>query len=101
MVKVGMDTKADMDKTGTRWVMSGSMTSLRADVEYALEQLGTDYLDIAVLCRVPTDVTIEDAVSNLQVLVNEGKIKKIGLSEASATTIRKANTVVPIYCIEQ
>ncbi len=101
MVKVGMDTKAPMDRTGTRFVMSGTLENLRADVEFSLEQLGVDYIDILVLCRVPTDVTIEEAVTNMQVLVNEGKARHIAISEASASTIRRAHAAVPLYAIEQ
>jgi aryl-alcohol dehydrogenase-like predicted oxidoreductase len=101
MVKIGMDTKAEIEKSGTRWIMSGAEEALRKDVDFALEQLETDYIDIIVLCRVPTDVTIEEAVLNMKKLVDEGKAKYIGLSEASAATIRKAAAVAPIYCIEQ
>lgn len=101
MCKIGMDTKAELSETGKRWVMSGSMDALRADVDYALAELGVDYIDIIVLCRVPTDVTIEEAVKNMKILVDEGKARHIGLSEASAETITRALTVAPIYCIEQ
>lgn len=101
MVKIGMDTKADMDKTGTRWVMSGNANSLQEDVNYALQELGVDYIDIIVLCRVPTDVSIEEAVETMKSIVASGKAKHIGLSEASANTLRRAQKVCPIYCIEQ
>ena len=101
MVKIGMDTKADMDKTGTQWIMRGSAEALQADVDYALQELGVDYIDIIVLCRVPTDVTIEVAVENMKAIVASGKARHIGLSEASANTLRRAQKVCPIYCIEQ
>ncbi len=101
MVKIGMDTKAEMDKTGTRWFLSGKEDHLRQDVDFALKTLGVDYIDIIVLCRVPQDVTIEEAVANCKKLVDEGKAKHISLSEASASTIRRAHKVAPIYCIEQ
>ena len=95
-------------------------------MDYALEQLGTDYIDIIVLCRVPSDIPIEEVVQNMQTVVQSGttttshsisllsltsmrqflsicagKARHIGLSEASASTIRRAHAVVPIYCIEQ
>lgn len=101
MVKIGMDTRAPMDKPGSKFQMSGTLDHLRADVDFALEQLGVEYIDIIVLCRVPTDVTIEEAVQNMQVLVSEGKARHIALSEASPATIRRAHAVVPIYAIEQ
>lgn len=81
--------------------MRGDAEGLRKDVDYALEQLGTDYLDIIVLCRVPPNNPIEESVEAMKQLVLEGKAKYIGLSEASASTIRRAHAVHPIACIEQ
>lgn len=101
MVKIGMDTRAPPEELGKKWHMSGAAQHLRDDVDYALKQLETDYIDIIVLCRVPTDVTIEEAVTNMKTLVDEGKARHIALSEASADTIRRAAKVAPIYCIEQ
>ena len=74
---------------------------MRADVEYALEALGVDYIDIIVLCRVPHDVPIEVTVAAMQQMVAEGKAKHIGLSEAGPEILRRAAAVAPIYCIEQ
>jgi aryl-alcohol dehydrogenase-like predicted oxidoreductase len=90
-----------VEKTGTSWVMRGDREGLRNDVHYALEQLGTDYIDIIVLCRVPSNIPIEESVQAMKELVEEGKARHIGLSEASAATIRRAHTVHPLYCIEQ
>jgi aryl-alcohol dehydrogenase-like predicted oxidoreductase len=101
MVKIGMDTRAPMDKTGTKFAMRGDADYLRADVDYALEMLGTDYIDIIVLCRVPSDLSIQDSVLGMKAIVQAGKARHIGLSEASAATIRAAHAVHPIYCIEQ
>lgn len=101
MVKIGMDTRAPVEKTGQQWNMSGEYDHLLQDVDYALSELGTDYIDIIVLCRVPQNVTIEEAVGNMKKIVELGKAKYIGLSEASAPILRRAAAVAPIYCIEQ
>jgi aryl-alcohol dehydrogenase-like predicted oxidoreductase len=101
MVKVGMDTRCPVEKTGTSWVNRADREGLLADVNYALEQLGVDYIDIVVLCRVSATVPIEESVAALQSLVDEGKARFIGLSEASAGIIRRAQSVAPIYCVEQ
>ncbi|GAX79831.1 hypothetical protein CEUSTIGMA_g7271.t1 [Chlamydomonas eustigma] len=101
MVKIGMDTRAPVEKTGTQWIMKGDEASLRADVDYALKTLGVDCIDIIVLCRVPHDVPIETAVKAMKALVDEGKAKHIGLSEAGPDILRRASAVAPIYCIEQ
>ena len=101
MVKICMDTRAPVEKTGTEWILRTSPAEVRADVDYALQTLGVDYIDIIVLCRVPTDRLIEEVVSSMAQLVAEGKAKHIGLSEASAACVQKAHIVHPIYCIEQ
>lgn len=101
MVKVGMDTRCPVEKTGSSFVNRTDAAGLRADVEYALETLSVDYIDIAVLCRVSDSVPIEESVQTLKQLVDEGKIRHIGLSEASADTIRRAHAVAPIRYIEQ
>eukprot|EP01034_Spumella_vulgaris_P028824 gene28824-35754_t len=81
--------------------MRGDPESIRKDVDYALEALGTDYIDIIVLGRVPTDIPIEEAVLGLKAMVDEGKARHIAVSEASGPTIRRAHAVYPLYCIEQ
>lgn len=63
-----------MEKTGTSWVLRASAEEIQKDVDYALEQLGTDYIDIIVLCRVPTDIPIEEVVQNMQAVVQSGMI---------------------------
>lgn len=101
MIKVAMDTRCPVEKTGTVWVNRGSEEGIRADVEYALEAAGLDYIDIVVLCRVPFDIPLEESMRGLQAMVNEGKARAIGLSEASAMTIRKAHAMFPVQYIEQ
>ena len=100
MVKIGMDTRCPVEKTGTTWVMHGDAEYLKADVDYALSELGVEYLDIIVLCRVPSN-PIEESVKAMREIVESGKAKLIGLSEANADNIRRAHAVHPIYCIEQ
>lgn len=101
MCKIGMDTKAIVEKTGSKFTMRGDAKYLREDVEFALQQLGTNYIDILVLCRVPTNVPIEESVQAMADLVREGKARHIALSEASAETLRRAHKIHPIYAIEQ
>jgi aryl-alcohol dehydrogenase-like predicted oxidoreductase len=100
-VKIGMDTRCPVEQTGTYWNMRGDYESLNADVLYSLEQLQTDYLDIIVLNRVAANISIEESVAAMKRIVDEGKAKYIGLSEASADTIRRAHAVTPIHYIEQ
>ncbi len=101
MVKVGMDTRCPVEKTGQVWNNRADAEGLRADIDYALKTLGVDYIDIVVLCRVSPTVPIEESVAALQAAVTEGKAKAIGLSEASGSILRRAQAVAPIFCIEQ
>ena len=76
MVKVGMDTRCPVEKTGTVWVNRGDSEGIRNDVNYALETLGVDYIDIVVLCRLPQNIPFEDTMSGLKNILDEGKFQE-------------------------
>ncbi|KAJ7157448.1 NADP-dependent oxidoreductase domain-containing protein [Mycena filopes] len=80
----------------------GSPEGIRASVEEALKILppSTKSIDIFQCARVDPNVPIETSIQTLAELVKEGKIKGIGLSEASAATIRRAHAVHPIAAVE-
>ncbi|WP_431035036.1 aldo/keto reductase [Streptomyces sp. P6-2-1] len=78
----------------------GSAEHVRTSVEGSLKRLGTDYLDLYYQHRVDPAVPIEETVGALAELVAEGKIRHIGLSEASARTIRRAHAVHPIAAVQ-
>ena len=63
---------------------------------YSLKRLGTDYVDLYQPARVDATVPIEDTVGAIADMVKAGYVRHIGLSEAGAATIRKANAVHPI-----
>jgi len=69
-------------------------------VEASLKRLKTDYIDLLYQHRVDLDVPIEDVAGVVKELIQEGKVKYFGLSEAAAATIRKANTVQPITAVQ-
>jgi aryl-alcohol dehydrogenase-like predicted oxidoreductase len=101
MVKIGMDTRPpEGSPPGSAWNMIPP-SQLEADVDFALKQLDTDYIDIIVLCRVNPAFPIEESVAAMKEIVDTGKARYIGLSEASAANIKRACAVAPIYCIEQ
>lgn len=68
--------------------------------EASLKRLDVGYIDLYYQHRVDTSVPIEDTVGELKKLVEEGKIKYIGLSEASPDTIRRAHAVHPITALQ-
>lgn len=73
---------------------------IRQVTENSLRFLNTDYIDLFYQHRVDPNVPIEDVAGTIQDLINEGKIKHWGLSEASAETIRKANAVQPLTAVQ-
>lgn len=68
--------------------------------EASLRRLQTDYLDLYYLHRVDPKVPIEDTVGAMARLIEQGKIRAIGLSEAGPQTIRRANAVHPITAVQ-
>ncbi|ROP63432.1 aldo/keto reductase [Curtobacterium sp. ZW137] len=80
--------------------ISSSPESVRIALEGSLQRLGTDHVDLYYQHRVDPDVPIEDVIGQLAQFVQEGKIRHIGLSEASAATIRKAHAVHPITALQ-
>jgi pyridoxine 4-dehydrogenase len=81
---------------------NGSPEGIRASVEEALKVLPPSIkpIDIFECARVDPKVPIETSIKALAELVKEGKIRGVGLSEASANTIRKAHAVHPISAVE-
>ena len=73
---------------------------VREVCEGSLKRLGVEYIDLFYQHRVDPDVLIEDTVGAMARLVDEGKIRHLGLSEASAETIRRAHKVHPITALQ-
>ena len=87
----------DMSTLGPQ---DGSADHVRSSIEGSLRRLGTDYVDLYYQHRVDPNVPIEETVGAMAELVAEGKIRHIGLSEAAADTIRRANAVHPITAVQ-
>jgi aryl-alcohol dehydrogenase-like predicted oxidoreductase len=68
--------------------------------EASLRRLATDHIDLYYQHRVDTDVPIEETVGAMASLIDAGKVRYLGLSEASAETIRRAHAVHPISALE-
>lgn len=80
--------------------ISGSPKYVRSACEASLKRLNTDYIDLYYQHRVDPKVPIEDTVGAMAELVQQGKVRYIGLSEASAATIRRAANVHPISALQ-
>ena len=68
--------------------------------EASLKRLGVEVIDLFYQHRVDPDVPIEDVAGTVKDLIQEGKVKHFGLSEASAETIRRANAVQPVTALQ-
>jgi aryl-alcohol dehydrogenase-like predicted oxidoreductase len=86
--------------TGAFVGVDGSAANVRASCEKSLQRLGTEKIDLYYLHRVDPATPIEDTVGEMARLVQEGKIGAVGLSEASAQTIERANAVHPIAALQ-
>ncbi|KAJ3705609.1 hypothetical protein LUZ61_009314 [Rhynchospora tenuis] len=80
--------------------VSGKPEFVRASCEASLKRLGTEYIDLYYQHRVDKNTPIEETVGELKKLVEEGKVKYVGLSEASPDTIRRAHAVHPISALQ-
>ncbi|MCL6360779.1 aldo/keto reductase [Pectobacterium polaris] len=78
----------------------GKPDYIRRAVEGSLTRLGTDVIDLYYQHRIDPTVPIEETVGTLAELVQEGKIRYIGLSEASVTTLERAHHVHPITALQ-
>jgi len=94
--KFGLISHADGGKNR----MDSNPANIRTAVEGSLRRLKTDYIDLYYQHRVDPATPIEDTVGTLADLVAEGKIRFIGLSEADASTIRRAHAVHPITALQ-
>lgn len=80
--------------------ISGHPDYVKKAVEDSLRRLNTDYIDLYYQHRVDPQIPIEETVGAMADLVKAGKVRALGLSEASASTIRRAHAVYPISALE-
>ena len=80
--------------------VNGSPEYVRSACEASLKRLGVDVIDLYYQHRVDPKVPIEETVGAMAGLVREGKVRYLGLSEASAQTIRRAHKVYPIAALQ-
>ena len=81
-------------------VIDGRPASIQRDCEDSLRRLGTDVIDLYYLHRWDKTVPIEDSVGAMARLVEQGKVRALGLSEVSAATLKRAQAVHPIAALQ-
>lgn len=93
-------------KFGFRWkedntnYLDGSPEWMRIAIEKSLKRLKIDVIDLYYLHRIDTRFTVEEIVGAMSDLVREGKVRYLGLSEASVSSIRRADAVHPIAALQ-
>jgi len=85
---------------GARLGIDGSPEYVRNACDASLQRLGVDHIDLYYQHRVDQQVPIEETVGAMKELVEAGKVSHLGLSEASAATIRRAHAVHPITALQ-
>lgn len=81
-------------------ILNSRPENIRQAVEGSLQRLKTDFIDLLYQHRVDPNVPIEDVAGTVKDLINEGKVKHFGLSEAGAQTIRRAHAVQPVAALQ-
>ena len=89
----------DIDGTGASG-MDSRPEHIRAVAEASLKRLRTDYIDLFYQHRVDPNVPIEDVAGTVKELIQEGKVKHFGLSEAGVRNIRRAHAVQPVAALQ-
>jgi len=94
--KFGFEFDADGGQSG----MNSQPQHIREVAEAALKRLKTNVIDLFYQHRVDPNMPIEDVAGTVKELIQEGKVKHFGLSEASAKTIRRAHAVQPVTALQ-
>jgi aryl-alcohol dehydrogenase-like predicted oxidoreductase len=98
--RVVMATKWGIGMERGRMVARGRPEHARRAIEGSLERLGTDHVDLYYMHRRDPDVPIEESVGAMGRLVDEGKVRHLGLSGVSSDTLRRAHAEHPIAALQ-
>jgi aryl-alcohol dehydrogenase-like predicted oxidoreductase len=80
--------------------VDGSPAYVRAAIDASLERLRTDHVDLYYLARIDPDIPVEETFGAMAELVAAGKVRHLGLCEASPTTLRRAAAVHPVTALQ-
>jgi len=98
--QIHLASKCAMTAVNGNRVIDGRPETLMRTIDEALQRLQTDHIDLYYLHRWDKNVPIEDSVGALSRMVEQGKIGEVGLSEVSASTVRKAHAIHPITALQ-
>lgn len=97
---IATKTGVEVDDDGNYKGVNGSPDYIKKAIDRSLKHLDTDYVDLYYIHRIDPKIPIEETIGAMSDLVKNGKVRYIGLSEASASTIRKAHSVHPVSALQ-
>jgi aryl-alcohol dehydrogenase-like predicted oxidoreductase len=99
--QVALATKFGFElSTGQPRGLDSRPDTIRRSVEESLRRLRTDHIDLLYQHRVDPDTPIEDVAGTVRELIEQGKVRHFGLSEAGVQTIRRAHAVQPVTALQ-
>jgi aryl-alcohol dehydrogenase-like predicted oxidoreductase len=98
--EVQLATKFSLSRADGRVIVDGRPENVHARAEASLRRLGVDVIDLYYQHRVDPNVPIEDTVGAMAELVAQGKVRHLGLSEASVASLRRAAAIHPIAALQ-
>lgn len=98
--EVVLATKFGIKREGGSRTVENSPEYIRAACDASLRRLGVDHVDLYYMHRRNPDVPVEESVGAMAELVEQGKVRHLGLSEVSAGTLRRAYAVHPIVALQ-
>jgi aryl-alcohol dehydrogenase-like predicted oxidoreductase len=104
--RIVLSTKGGMagvpSAAGMKRVIDGRPEAIRQNCEASLERLATDVIDLYYLHRLDlkNEIPVEDSVGAIARLIEEGKVRLLGLSEVSVATLRRAHAVHPVAALQ-
>jgi aryl-alcohol dehydrogenase-like predicted oxidoreductase len=100
--KFGFDLNPDLDPRGMKGLpgLDSRPEHIKQAVEGSLKRLRAETIDLLYQHRVDPEVPIEDVAGTVKELIQQGKVKHFGLSEAGAQTIRRAHAVQPVTALQ-
>ena len=100
--QVTLATKFGIERAedGTRWGVNGRPEYVRKACDASLERLGVEHIDVYYQHRVDPDTPVEETWGAMKELVEAGKVRYLGISEAAPETIRRAHEVHPVTALQ-
>lgn len=98
--EVVIATKCGIQIVDGKQIVIGKPETIRRSIEGSLKRLRTEYIDLYYLYRVDPDTPIEEVAETMKLLLQEGKIRHWGVSEAGVQTIRRAHAVFPLTAVQ-